>query len=65
VERLNQFYRVAFRKKIYRTLEEVQVISWYNNDVTVKDEPRCRHLWMICPCVSNMVYEEVDEIMAV
>jgi transposase InsO family protein len=44
VERLNQtvqeeFYRVAFRKKLYRTIEEIQAdldefMAWYNNERT-------------------------------
>lgn len=36
---LNEFYRVAFRRKIYRSLEELQAdldewINWYNNERT-------------------------------
>jgi transposase InsO family protein len=44
VERLNQtvqeeFYKVAFRKKLYRTIEEIQAdldefMAWYNNERT-------------------------------
>jgi hypothetical protein len=44
VERLNQiiedeFYKVAFRKKLYRSLEEIQAdldefMVWYNSDRT-------------------------------
>ena len=44
VERLNQtvqeeFYKVAFRKKLYRTIEEIQAdldefMKWYNMDRT-------------------------------
>jgi len=44
VEKLNQtiqeeFYKVAFRKKLYRTIEEIQAdlddfMAWYNNERT-------------------------------
>lgn len=43
---LNEFYQVAFRKKIYRSVEELQIdldewISYYNNDRTHQGKMCC------------------------
>jgi transposase InsO family protein len=43
---LNEFYQVAFRRKIYRTLEELQVdldewLAYYNNDRTHQGKMCC------------------------
>ena len=55
---LNEFYRVVFRKKIYRTLEELQtdLDEWredYNEQRPIKGggamaRPRCRRSWTVC-----------------
>ena len=50
---LNEFYRVAFRKKVYRSIDELQR-TWTRGsentmrhgrirDVGVSERPRCRH----------------------
>lgn len=80
VERLNQtvqdeFYRVAFRKKFYRSLEEVQTdldifMSWYNNERTNQGR-YCQGRTPIqsfiddLPLYQKYVYEELDETLAV
>jgi transposase InsO family protein len=80
VERLNQtiedeFYKVAFRKKLYRTLDEIQAdldafMSWYNNERTNQGR-YCQGRTPIqtfnddLPLYQEYVYEEVDETMAV
>lgn len=43
---LNEFYQIAFRKKIYRSVEELQIdldewISYYNNDRTHQGKMCC------------------------
>lgn len=79
VERLNQtiqeeFYRVAFRKKLYHSLEEIQAdlnefIAWYNNDRT--NQGRCcqgrtpmQTFIDGLPLYQKYVYEEVEEKIA-
>ena len=55
---LNEFYRVAFRKKVYRSIDELQR-TWTRGsentmrhgrirDVGVSERPRCRPSWMQC-----------------
>ncbi|HEX9261118.1 MAG TPA: IS481 family transposase [Candidatus Bathyarchaeia archaeon] len=80
VERLNQtiqeeFYKVAFRKKLYRTLEEIQseldeFMSWYNNDRTNQGRYCQGRTPMLTfnddlTLYQQYVFEEVDETMAV
>jgi transposase InsO family protein len=80
VERLNQtvqdeFYKVAFRRKLYRTLEEVQAdldvfMSWYNNERTnqgryCQGRTPMQTFTDDLPLYQQYVYEEVDETMAV
>jgi len=80
VERLNQtiqeeFYRVAFRRKYYRSLEEIQAdldvfMSWYNNERTNQGrycQGRTPMQTFIddLPLYQKYVYEQVDETMAV
>ena len=48
---LNEFYQVAFRKKIYRSVEELQIdldecISYYNNDRTHQGKMCCGRMPM-------------------
>ncbi len=79
VERLNQtiqeeFYKVAFRKKLYRTLDEIQsdldlFMSWYNNERTNQGrycQGRTPMQTFVdgLPLYQKYVYEEVEEIMA-
>jgi hypothetical protein len=55
---LNEFYRVAFRKKMYRSIDELQadLDAWvreYNDVAHTKDVGasagrRCKHSWMPC-----------------
>lgn len=58
---LQEFYQVTFRKKVYKTLEELQIdldnwLEWYNNDRTHQGKMCCgrtpmktftdaKHLW--------------------
>lgn len=80
VERLNQtvqdeFYRVAFRKKYYRTLEEIQTdldafMSWYNNERTnqgryCQGRTPMQTLIDDLPLYQKYVYEQLDETVAV
>lgn len=80
VERLNQtvqeeFYKVAFRRKLYRSIEEIQTdldifMSWYNNDRTNQGrycQGRTPMQTFVddLPLYQKYVYENVDEIMAV
>jgi transposase InsO family protein len=79
VERLNQtvqeeFYKVAFRKKLYRSLDEVQsdldlFMSWYNNERTNQGrycQGRTPMQTFIddLPLYQKYVFEDVEEIMA-
>jgi transposase InsO family protein len=53
---LNELYRVAFRKKVYRSIDEPQadLDSWIRNtmrrghirDAGASGKPRCRPFWM-------------------
>ena len=55
---LNEFYRVAFRKKVYRSIDELQadLDCWIRNtmssgrirDVGASAKRRCRHSWTRC-----------------
>jgi len=80
VERLNQtiqeeFYKVAFRRKLYRTLDEIQAdldtfMSWYNNERTnqgryCQGRTPMQTFTDDLPLYQRYVYEEVDEIVAV
>ncbi len=80
VERLNQtvqedFYRVAFRKKLYRSTEEIQAdfdtfMDWYNEERTNQGcycQERTPMQTFIdgLPLYQRYVYEEVEEIAAV
>ena len=80
VERLNQtvqeeFYKVAFRRKLYRSIEEIQTdldifMSWYNNDRTNQGrycQGRTPMQTFVdgLPLYQKYVYEDVDEIVAV
>lgn len=80
VERLNQtiqeeFYKVAFRRKLYRTLDEIQddldtFMSWYNNERTnqgryCQGRTPMQTFTDDLPLYQRYVYEEVDEIVAV
>lgn len=80
VERLNQtvqeeFYKVAFRKKLYRSIEEIQAdldvfMCWYNNERTNQGH-YCQGRTPMqtftdgLPLYQKYVYEEVEETMAV
>jgi len=80
VERLNQtvqeeFYKVAFRKKLYRSTEEIQAdldvfMCWYNNERTNQGH-YCQGRTPMqtftdgLPLYQKYVYEEVEETMAV
>ena len=58
---LNEFYRVAFRKKVYRSLDELQTISICGSASTMSSghirdagalaKRQCRPSWM--PCLSQ------------
>jgi transposase InsO family protein len=79
VERLNQtvkeeFYKVAFRKKLYSSLEEIQAdldefMAWYNTERTNQGRycqgrtPRQTFLDGL-PLYQEYVYEEVEEKIA-
>lgn len=79
VERLNQtiqeeFYKVAFRKKLYRSIEEVQAdldefMSWYNSDRTNQGK-YCQGRTPMQTFIDGLslyqqyVYEEVEEKIA-
>lgn len=79
VERLNQtvqeeFYKVAFRKKLYRSLEEIQAdldefMRWYNEERTNQGR-HCQGRTPMqtfmdgLPLYQNLVFEEVEENMA-
>jgi transposase InsO family protein len=80
VERLNQtiqeeFYRVAFRKKLYHSLDDIQVdldlfMSWYNNERTNQGHYCLGRTPMETftdglPLYQKYVYESVEEIAAV
>lgn len=80
VERLNQtvqeeFYKVAFRKKLYRSIQEIQTdldefMSWYNNERTnqgryCQGRTPMQTFTDDLPLYQQYVYEEVDEIVAV
>ncbi len=80
VERLNQtieeeFYKVAFRKKLYHTLNDIQTdldlfMSWYNNERTNQGR-YCQGRTPMqtfndgLPLYQKYVYESVEEITAV
>jgi transposase InsO family protein len=80
VERLNQtiedeFYRVAFRRKYYRSLEEIQTdldvfMSSYNNERTnqgryCQGRTPMQTFTDDLPLYQKYVYEQVDETIAV
>ncbi len=80
VERLNQtvqdeFYKVAFRKKLYRSIEEIQTdldefMLWYNNERTNQGkycQGRTPMQTFIdgLPLYQQYVYEEVEDKIAV
>ncbi|MCK9228984.1 MAG: hypothetical protein M0P30_14550 [Syntrophorhabdaceae bacterium] len=71
----DEFYRVAFRKRLYRTLDEIQAdldtfMSWYNNERT-NQGCYCRGRTPMqtftddLPLYQQYVYEGVDETMAI
>jgi hypothetical protein len=76
VERLNQtiqeeFYKVAFRKKLYRSMEEIQAdldeyMAWYNRERTNQGR-YCQGRTPMETFLEGLelyqkyVYEEVDE----
>ena len=46
---LNEFYRVAFRKKVYRSIDELQAdLDAWIQDVGASGKPRCGRSWMQC-----------------
>jgi hypothetical protein len=55
---LNEFYRVAFHKKVYRAIDELQPIRTpesrdtmrrgHIKDAGVSEKLRCRPSWMQC-----------------
>ena len=55
---LNEFYRVAFRKKVYRSIDELQADLDPGSPNTMRcgpirdagasAKPRCRPSWMLC-----------------
>ena len=80
VERLNQtiqeeFYRVAFRRKYYRSLDEIQTdldvfMAWYNNERTnqgryCQGRTPMQTFTDDLPLYQKFVYEQMDEAISV
>jgi len=60
---LHEFYQVAFRKKIYQSLEELQTdldewISFYNNDRTHQGKMCCGRTPMETFLDGKKIWEE-------